>query len=292
MKRTYGTSPIKRSRRSNDQIASVKDALVEIVEAQAPATVRQVYYRAVSAGIIDKTEQAYKSVCRMLTDLRRSRRIPYSSIADNTRWMRKPDSYGGIDELLRDTASLYRRDLWRSKDDYVEVWLEKDALSGVLYPVTAEFDVPLMISRGFASLSFLHGAGETIEYNAQAGKRVTIFYLGDHDPSGVVIPQKIESTLREFAPSADLTFTRLAVLPWQIKSMNLPTRPTKKTDSRCKGFEGESVEVDAIEPEVLRSMVRVEIEGFFGADEINNLRLIEAKERDGLLKLARQAGAA
>ncbi len=80
--------------------------------------------------------------------MRRARELPFHWIADNTRWMRKPTTHDGLSDLLQDTAQLYRRSLWSNQSAYVEIWLEKDALSGVLYPITQEFDVPLMVTRG------------------------------------------------------------------------------------------------------------------------------------------------
>jgi hypothetical protein len=127
-------------------------------------------------------------------------------------------------------ARFYRKDLWRQAECYVEIWLEKDALSGVLYPVTAEYDVPLMVARGYSSLSFLHSAAE---YIASLDVPTFIYHLGDFDPSGVNAGEKIEQTLHELAPEAEIYFERLAVNREQIVAWSLPTRPTKQTDSRA-----------------------------------------------------------
>ena len=94
--------------------------------------------------------------------MRRAGKLPYAWLADNTRWQRKPDTHSSIQEALEDTARLYRKALWADADAYVEVWLEKDALAGVVLPVTSVYDVPLMVARGHASLSFLHSAADKI----------------------------------------------------------------------------------------------------------------------------------
>jgi hypothetical protein len=154
--RTNGKRATKR------QMEAMHEALVRIVEEVAPCTVRQVYYQATTHGVVDKTEAGYDRVQRALVDLRRSSRIPYRKITDNTRWQIKPATYGGLKDALEETARLYRRAVWSDVDAYVELWLEKDALAGVVQPVTAKFDVPLMVARGFSSLSFLHAAGEDI----------------------------------------------------------------------------------------------------------------------------------
>lgn len=122
-----------------------------------------------------------------------------------------------------------------------------------MYEETEKWDVPLMVTRGFASLSYLHDAAEVIAWHE---KPAYVYFLGDHDPSGLDITRNVERRLREFAPDAEIHFQRIAVTLEQIEAWNLPTRPTKKTDSRSKNFEGESVEVDAIRPTELRQLVR------------------------------------
>ena len=95
------------------------------------------------------------------------------------------------------------------------------------------YDVPLMVARGYASLSFLHSAAEDIN---ELDVPAFIYHLGDFDPSGVNAGEKIEETLRELAPDAEIIFERIAVTPEQIEEWGLPTRPTKASDSRAKGF--------------------------------------------------------
>ena len=239
-------------RRTRAEMEAVREAVYDVAAADHPMTVRQVFYRLVSNGVIAKTEGEYKStVVRLLATMRRAGDIPYGWIADNTRWMRKPQSYNSLEDALRRTAETYRRALWADRDCYVEIWLEKDALAGVLSTVTYEWDVPLMVTRGYPSLTYLHDAGETI---AAHGRPTFLYYFGDHDPSGLDIPRKVEEELRGFAPDVELSFERVAVTPDQIDEWELPTRPTKKTDTRARNFEGESVEVDAIPPALLRDL--------------------------------------
>ena len=126
-------------------------------------TVRQVFYQATVAGIVEKTEAGYAKVQTDLVVMRRAGELPYGWLADNTRWQRKPRTFDSVEDALEETARFYRKALWTDADAYVEIWLEKDALSGVIYPVTAIYDVPLMVARGYASLSFLHSAAEYIK---------------------------------------------------------------------------------------------------------------------------------
>ncbi len=240
-------------------------------------TVRQVFYRMVSIGAVDKTEREYKStVTRLLSELRLSGDIPFSWIADNTRWQRKPTTYSSLEQALRYTAEAYRRCLWDNQSVHVEIWLEKDALAGVLYQETSTWDVPLMVTRGYPSLSFLHGAAD---YLQELDKPTHVYYFGDYDPSGVDISRNVENRLREFAPGVDIDFERIAVNPDQIVRLDLPTRPTKKTDSRSKKFADESVEVDAIPARTLRAMAEECITRHADPDALEVQRLAEVEER-------------
>jgi hypothetical protein len=253
------------------------EALLAITAEMQPMTVRQVFYQASVRGLVDKSEAGYARVQRALVELRRSGRLSFDWIADNARWQRKPRSFRDPAEAVRQTARFYRKALWAEAEDYVEVWLEKDALSAVVYDVTAEFDVPLMVARGYASLSFLHEAAAVI---AAEDRPAHIYHLGDFDPSGVDAANKIEATLREFAPDAAITFTRLAVLPWQVEAWHLPSRPTKTSDSRARGFGDISVELDAIDARTLRGLVRTALERHLPAGQLAVLKAAEESERE------------
>lgn len=274
----------RRHRRSRAEMEEIRMALYETVAEHQPMTVRQVFYQLVSKGVIAKTEGEYKrTVVRLLCDMRREGNIPYSSIADNTRWMRKPTTHFNLRSMLTITAWTYRRALWNDQDAYVEIWLEKDALAGVVYEVTEEWDVPLMVTRGYPSLSFLAEAAEQVK--DVDGKPTYLYYFGDRDPSGLDIPRFTEKQLVELAPSSDLTFERVAVTPEQIVEYHLPTRPTKKTDTRSKSFIGESVELDAIDPETLRDLVRDSITQHVDQEALEKTKAIELEEKATLERL-------
>ncbi len=285
-KRTYVASPIKRRRSTKAEVEARREALLTIIEAGQPMTVRQVFYQATVHGLVEKAESGYTKVQTDLTLMRRSGALPYSWLADNTRWQRKPRTFNSVEQALRETAQLYRKNLWRDADAYVEVWLEKDALSGVLWPITSMYDVPLMVARGYASLSFLHSAAEAI---SELDVPAHIYHLGDFDPSGVNAGEKIEETLRELAPDAEIYFERIAVTPAQIQAWNLPTRPTKTTDARAKNFGSTtSVELDAIEPNRLRQLVQEAIERHLPPHQFETLKAAEESERKLLRRLVAQ----
>jgi hypothetical protein len=158
--------------------------LVDYAERHGPITVRGLYYQAEVAGVpgIDKTESSYGKVQRHVLDLRRRGRLEYEHIADATRWMRKPRSYDSVEDALENAARSYRRNLWRDADSYVEIWVEKDALAGVIYPVTSEYDVPLMVARGFSSETFAY---EAVAARGDDERDYHVYYFGDFEqPAG------------------------------------------------------------------------------------------------------------
>jgi hypothetical protein len=282
----YQASPVKRVRATKAAVEERRLVLYNIVANMQPMTVRQVFYQATVKGIVEKTEAGYTKVQTDLVLMRKSGVLPYDWLADNTRWQRKPRSFNDVEEALQDTARFYRKNLWADADCYVEVWLEKDALAGVVMPITASFDVPLMVARGYASLSFLHSAAEHIH---DLDVPTYIYHLGDFDPSGVNAGEKIEQTLREMAPNADIEFERIAVERWQIEEWNLPTRPTKPSDTRAKNFGNISVELDAIDPDRLRSLVAKAIENHLPKQQFAILKAAEESERDIIRQLVGDA---
>src|SRR3954447_1242914 len=279
-------------RRTRSDVEELRAAIGRVVGANAPMTVRQVFYQLANLDAIEKSDREYRSVVvRLLTKMRIEGELPWGWITDGTRWMRKSTRYGSVEEALEATRQHYRRDYWRELDEYVEIWLEKDALAGVLFRVTDEWGVPLMVTRGFASLSYIHNAAETIE---RVGKPTFIYYFGDYDPSGVEIDRNLERRLREFAPYSEIHFERVAVRREQIDEYDLPTRPTKRTANHGRGLhEGESVEVDAIPPATLLSLVRSAIERHVDPARVAVLEAAEASEREllgGLPAMLRAAG--
>lgn len=282
----YRTSPLRRKRPTKVEQFTLDDAIMQAVATETPVTVRGVFYRVVSAGAVEKSEKGYGAVQRALLRLRRTSVIPYSSITDGTRLRLKPHSWSDVDQMLADAASSYRRALWDDQDAEVILVCEKDAISGVVYPVTAEFDVELCITRGYSSETFTQSIAQTVEHNSFRGKTTYLYQLGDHDPSGVDAWREFSQKVRGFAPTTSVLFERIAVTPEQITMLDLPTRPTKSSDSRAAKFVGESVEVDAIPASVLRSIVRAAIEQHVDPEALRLTQSVEDSERAVLTRLA------
>ena len=280
-----GTSPSKRrTRRTKAEIQTICEAIAEVLEEDHPQSVRHVYYRLSESPfyLVPKDEKGYRTVQRKLLDLRVDVVVPWSWVSDGTRWRRVADSYDSPAEAVRATAEHYRRDLWRRTPVYVEVWCESDSMAGVLIDETDRYNVPLMVSRGFSSRSYLHQAANEIKAQHRPA---FLYYVGDWDRSGKLIPEVIERQLREFAPGAEIHFERLLVNPDQIHDWNLPTKPAKRS-THSRGFKGGTVEAEAIPAHITRRLVREAIEQHLDLREVEVLETAEESERAWLMDFA------
>jgi len=265
--------------------------LLAYADRHAPVTVRQLYYVAEVHGVpgITKSDGDYDKVQRQVLKLRREKRMPYSAIADATRWMRKPSTYDSVADALRETAALYRRNIWNEHPEHVEIWVEKDALAGVIYPVTSEYGVPLMVSRGFSSETF---AFEAAQSYAADGRPVHVYHLGDFDRSGVAAAEDLRRKLTAFAAEAGVPvhFTRLGVTAEQIEEWDLPTRAPKRESAADRRWPYSfACELDAIEPGRLRELVRGAIREHMPDEHLHAAQVAEESEREVLKAFARRA---
>ena len=144
-----------KGRATSEEVEALRDALYAIVEEQQPMTVRQVFYQATVNGLVEKEETGYDKVQRLLATMRREGALPFEWIVDNTREENRPYTCIGVADALQDAADTYRKRLWTDDDPCVQIWLEKDALAGVIAPVTRKYDVSLMVARGYSSITFL-----------------------------------------------------------------------------------------------------------------------------------------
>jgi hypothetical protein len=203
--------------------------LIAYADEHGPVTVRGLYYQAEVARLpgIDKTESGYNKVQAQVLKLRREGRLDYGHIADMTRWMRKPRSFDGPEDALAETARTYRKNLWRDADSYVEIWCEKDALAGVIYPVTSAYDVPLMPTKGYSSETFCY---EAVAQRGDDDRPYHVYYLGDFDRSGQDAARALEEKLTRFADEdgIEVIFEHIAVTEEQIANWRLPTREPKR----------------------------------------------------------------
>jgi hypothetical protein len=260
-------------------MAELLAAINEICDSEESAiTIRHLFYRLVGLEVIPKTERAYKNLCGHLSKWRKDGDVPWNAFSDSTRWHIAPPMFDSIEDALRRTRENYRRDLWATQGYYCEVWCEKDAIAGVIVDVTREFGVPLFVCRGFASLSSLYSASLTFKKTQAQGKAVAVYHLADYDPSGHAAADAIERTFEDDF-DCTINFERIAILPEHIEEFDLPTRPTKETDSRSRNWLGEEfVELDSMPAAELLGLVEDAILSRIDQQAWEAIKKVEAEE--------------
>jgi hypothetical protein len=287
MSAVYGACPIKRDRRTKAEITVIKSALYEILKANHPMSVRQVFYQLVVRNVIEKTEEQYQgTVIRLLTEMRMNEELPFSWIIDESRRRISLSSFDGVADAVDHCAEFYRRNAMRESSVYIEIWTEKEALSGIIWDAASDYGVPVLVSKGMPSITQLYQTALQVRSASRAGKKAFIYQFGDHDPSGVLIPQIIESRLEELCLKLKCTpptLERVSLTLEHIAEFDLPTRPTKRTGNQhAHKFEGDSVELDALPADELRRMVRECIEQHISDEELEVLNATEESEREFL----------
>ncbi len=221
-------------------------------------TLRQVYYQFVSRGWLPNSDRSYKNLGNVINDGRMAGHIDWSAIEDRTRYLRQLAHWHSPADIVEACAGQFRVDHWLKQRNYVEVWVEKDALVGVIEAACEPLDVPHFSCRGYGSQTALWEAGQRIKAKLVQGKSATVFHLGDHDPSGIDMTRDIEDRLAIFTGER-IPVERLALNMDQVTAYNPPPNPAKLTDSRCAGyvdrFGDESWELDALEPNVLITLI-------------------------------------
>lgn len=226
-------------------------------------TMRQLYYQFVSRGFIPNNMREYKNLGTVINDGRLAGLIDWDAIVDRTRELRSLSHWSSPAALIEACANQYRIDKWADQDRRIEVWIEKDALLGVIEPICHEMDVAYFSCRGYTSQSEMWEAAQRLRRYIKSGQKPLVLHFGDHDPSGIDMSRDISARLNEFSYN-DIELRRLALNMNQVEEYNPPPNPAKLTDSRCQGYMAEhgaeSWELDALEPAVIADLIRREIE--------------------------------
>lgn len=235
------------------------DAIVQKYAADGyKMTLRQLYYQFVSKNWITNTERSYKRLGSILNDARYAGLIDWDSIEDRNRQPHKHGEFTGLEALANAALASYRLDRWEGQDTFVELWVEKAALAGVLQPLADEWHVTLMVNRGYSSASAMYEAAERLRVAEANGQKPVVLYLGDHDPSGEDMVRDVQHRFEVFG--VDVEVVKVGLTMEQVDEYNPPPNPAKMTDSRAAAYVaehgGSSWEVDALPPDVLNRLIR------------------------------------
>ena len=230
-------------------------------------TLRQVYYQLVARGYIPNSERSYKNLGNLINDGRLAGLIDWNAIVDRTRNLRRNSHWSNPQSIMESAKYSYMLDRWRDQPNYVEVWVEKDALIGIVSQICQKLDVPHFSCRGYTSQSEMWTAAMRFnQYDYKESR--TIIHLGDHDPSGIDMTRDIQERLQLFG--ADVDVKRVALTMEQIERFNPPPNPTKLSDARASGYISkyghECWELDALEPKIIISLIHNEVTALMDED--------------------------
>lgn len=249
-------------------------------------TLRQLYYQFVSRDLIPNKQTAYKRLGSIIDNGRQAGLIDWSAIEDRTRNLEKPSVWADPESILRAVADQYAEDWWAGQSIYPEVWIEKDALTGVIEPVCEEFQVPYFACRGYVSQSEMYAAAQRLKRIARGGRAPIILHLGDHDPSGMHMTVDNGERLDLFMRDYGVEVVRLALNRDQIDQYDPPPNPAKETDSRFEKYAeehgDESWELDALEPAVIDRLIRDALEAKIDPEPWQEAKDAEAENRKAL----------
>lgn len=263
------------------------NAIIEEYSVQGfDLTLRQLYYQFVSRDIIPNTNRAYKQLGSTVNDARLAGLVDWDSIVDRTRFLRSLPTWDTPASIVRSTAHQFRIDRWANQPYRPEVWIEKDALVGVIAGVCNELNVPYFSCRGYTSQSEMWAAAQRLE--SYAPQTPMIFHFGDHDPSGLDMTRDIADRLTMFMGGMEVK--RLALNYDQVLAFKPPPNPAKTTDARAKAyireFGRESWELDALSPTTLAALIRDEIVALQDTDRWEVDAEVEARGREQLGAIA------
>ncbi|WP_299078728.1 hypothetical protein [uncultured Paraglaciecola sp.] len=246
-------------------------------------TVRQLYYQFVARGMMKNEQRNYKRLVKLMSDARLAGLTDWKALEDRTRNLAGGDcGFENPDEYMRSIGSDYSKEWWTGQKNYVEVWVEKEALAGVISKPCRKWRVNYFSCRGYTSQSEQYKAGRRFYEQLSLGKSCYLLHLGDHDPSGIDMTRDNNDRLDMFSPSA-VTVERMALNMDQVREQRPPPNPAKETDSRhgayLANYGSKSWELDALDPDYISDLITTRIEELVDMDLMNARKREEADER-------------
>lgn len=250
-------------------------------------TLRQLFYQFVARDLLPNKQAQYKRLGSIVDDARQAGLLDWSTIEDRTRNVERPNVWTSPEAIIRAVAEQYQEDPWCGQKYRPEVWIEKDALVGVVEPVCERFKVPYFACRGYTSQSEAYAAGKRFQAYRRQGFTPIVLHLGDHDPSGLHMTVDNGNRLALFA-GGHVEVRRLALNMDQIEQYDPPPNPAKETDSRFEGYAAEhgdsSWELDALDPDVIDQLIEEALRELIDQDAWDEAEAREERNKEGLEK--------
>ena len=254
---------MKKQQKTLDLISAAR----EILKLQNPMTLRQTYYQLVAKHIVDNNKNEYQKLSNALVWARQQELIPWGWLEDRTRQPRQVNMWSNLQDFFETVKISYRKDVWENQENYVVVWVEKDALSGIFQRAVDIYGVTLIVGRGYNSWSVKK---ELADMFRAYGKKPVVLYFGDFDPSGEDIFRDIEESFGFFQISLK-KIEKVSLTKNDIDKYNLPADFAKKSDTRAKKFIAKNgdmaVELDALPVGILREKIKNGIEKYLDMEK-------------------------
>ena len=277
------------SKNSLDVIGIANNIINEYLDQGIDLTLRQLYYQFVARDLIPNKQSEYKRLGSIINDARLAGYVDWYAIVDRTRYVRSLSHWNHPKEILQTAIKSFHMDKWKNQEYRPEVWIEKDALVGVIENVCNKYDVPYFSCRGYPSQSEIYRAGKRIEEYNYYGHIPIILHLGDHDPSGIDMTRDIEDRVRMFSKNPYIEVKRIALNMNQIERYNPPPNPAKITDSRfakyVTTYGKDSWELDALDPSIIIELIKNELDFLRDPDQYNEKVEEENKHKNSLNKI-------
>lgn len=274
-------------------------------------SVRQIFYQYVRRNWIQNTQEQYDRIQSIATKARYAGMVDWDAIEDRLRRAKRPKEFESGESALRGLYENFRLDRWVDQPFYVECWIEKDALSGILVPISNTFHVTMMVNRGYSSASSMKDSADRIRDRCQPNERrphparPVVIYMGDHDPSGEDMVRDIRERLTEFGCPKWLDVRKLALTMEQVEKYKCPPNPLKTVTPKMKSWSGvrgrlsdsraaeyvekhgtESWELDALPPDVLEDMLADVVKSYIDKEKMDAVISRENKIKTALKKVA------
>ena len=281
----------KRFNRSSSIIIDLANAIIDEYASQGfDLTLRQTYYQFVARGYIANKDSEYKRLGSIISDARLAGLIDWSSIVDRTRNLRSNSHWDDPAGIIESAAQSFAIDKWSDQPYRPEVWIEKDALVGILETACKPLDVPFFSCRGYTSISEMWAAAQRLLGYQDDKQKPVILHLGDHDPSGIDMSRDIQDRLETFGVMVE--FHRIALNIDQVKRYHAPPNPAKATDARFSDYElqfgAECWELDALDPVTLSTLIQDNIKAIRKGRKWKAREIEEARGREKIAGIAQR----
>lgn len=269
-----------------ERLETINEIVEEYMADGYILTLRQLYYQLVTREVIDNNQKEYAKLSVLLKKGRMAGVVDWDAIEDRGRQPKIPYSVRDVKHALQDTIDQYRINRQKGQDTYIEVWVEKDALSNVFLRVTEEYHIRLMVNKGYSSCSAMHDAYKRFASHMKVDNQDgLILYFGDHDPSGIDMARDIKDRMTEFGIDnyGNFEIIRPALTIAQVRKHRCPENPAKMTDPRAAWYVKEhgrhSWELDALPPRVLAQIIQQNILSRIDEDLYKEVLEEEARQK-------------